>query len=99
MFGAKYSRMKFWIIWILLAIPVGILDMIDTYGKHSENPPLSGILILGLIIITLLILMFNTLANRIRDYGSNPWIALLSIIPLLGMGVVLYYGIVKHKSL
>jgi len=40
----------------------------------------------------------NALANRIRDYGSNPWIAVFSLIPLANIGLALYYGIVQHKK-
>lgn len=40
----------------------------------------------------------NVLANRIRDYGSNPWIAAFAMIPLANIGLALYYGIVQYKK-
>lgn len=40
----------------------------------------------------------NVLANRIRDYGGNPWLALWGIVPLVNVFVGLYYGIARHKA-
>jgi len=54
--------------------------------------------ILQFIALVIDIIWTNTLANRIRDYGSNPWISLFSLIPLVNVGLALYYGIVKYKK-
>jgi len=51
--------------------------------------------VLSLIVV---LMWVNALANRIRDYGSNPWIAVFSLIPLANIGLALYYGIVQHKK-
>ena len=51
------------------------------------------------MIVTLLSsIWINTLANRIRDYGGNPWNALWSLVPLVNIGLAFYYGIVKEKT-
>ena len=51
-------------------------------------------------VLTLIVVLMwvNALANRIRDYGSNPWIAVFSLLPLANIGLALYYGIVQHKK-
>ena len=99
MFGAKYSRLKFWIWHIVLSILVGILSVIldaANRGSIDSSNPVVFLAFLGCVLFIMLDL--NVIANRIRDYGDNPWNALLVFIPLVDIGVILYYGIVKHKK-
>lgn len=94
-FGATYSRTKFWIITILtilfLGVPTSILNKVSEARGGGEEV----LLILTLCVTGILI---NTLANRIRDYGSNPWLALWSILPLVGLFQALYFGIRFKKK-
>lgn len=97
MFGAKYSRLVFWIWSVILWIP---FSLFATLSKATEmNPELaySSLVFSGLLLIVIIMWM-NALANRIRDYGSNPWIAIFSLIPLVNIGLALYYGIVTYKN-
>jgi len=98
MFGAKYSRLKFWIISICLLF---ITSFINGMGGIFEGVADNGAqnIALGLyILVTIFSLIWvNTLANRIRDYGSNPWIALFGIIPIVNIILALYYGIANKK--
>lgn len=89
MFGAKYSRMKFW----LLSLPVilfGSLVMEVTKGVAGE----AASAIPSLIVI---VILTHILANRIRGFGSNPWLALWAIVPFVGLFQTFYYGC-KKKS-
>ena len=97
MFGAKYSRSKFWIISIILFIVDVFLGIFIRVLEHSNEYQSQA---MGLYIITLVIAIvwMNTLANRIRDYDSNPYIALWAIIPLINIILALYYGSVKSKK-
>jgi len=99
MFGKKYSRKKYWIISIILMI-VNIPLMIISNAPIGEINEINIITILFVIIIFSLpsILWLNTLANRIRDYGSNPWISLWSLVPLVNIFLGFYYGIRKYKT-
>ena len=95
MFGAKYSRLKFWIIsFILLLMMTPVLIAEDVF-KNSGNANIIFIIAVSGILISAI--WMNTLANRIRDYGDNPWIALFSIIPLANIGLALFYGITKSN--
>lgn len=96
MFGEKYSRKKYWIILISLLVPLVLLRIIETVAEAKENTSLMFIVAIGYFIIA--IAQLNTLANRIRDYGSNPWLSLLALIPLVNLIVTFYYGIVQQKS-
>lgn len=96
MFGAKYSRLKFWIISICLFIPDVILIILAKVFERAEQ--YNNALVLYIIIFLIAIIWLNTLANRIRDYGSNPWISLFALIPLVNIGLALYYGIAKDKN-
>lgn len=95
MFGAKYSRLKFWIVSICLLIPTAILNGIA--GAIEQNNPDNAIFFYGIVFLLSLI-WINTLANRIRDYGSNPWISLFAFIPLVNIGLSFYYGIANKKE-
>lgn len=99
MFGAKYSRLTFWIwsiILLILNIPLTILSNAPLGSTEDVN---LGTILLILFIFSLpLIIWFNTLANRIRDYGSNPWLSLWALVPLVNIGLALYYGIVQYKN-
>lgn len=93
MFGANYSRTMFWMVSIIAALVGGfLLTFVKVLAEVSGNDSLETIFTLILIFI-----LINTLANRIRDYGSNPWLALWSLLPLVGFVQVLYFGI-KHKK-
>jgi len=96
MFGEKYSRKKYWIILISLLVPLVLLRITETVAEAKENTSLMFIVAIGYFIIA--IVQLNTLANRIRDYGSNPWLSLLALIPLVNLIVTFYYGIVQQKS-
>lgn len=91
MFGAKYSRMKFWLITIPVvfvgSFVVGIFKNMGTEGVHA---------ITSLTVITILI---HILANRIRGFGSNPWLALWAILPFVGLFQAFYYGIKKSGNI
>lgn len=97
MFGAKYSRMKFWIISICLLIPFTISSVLMKALETSESNQNGylGFWFLNILVITIWI---NTLSNRMRDYGSNPWFSLLALIPLGNIIMALYYGIVQYKK-
>ena len=96
MFGAKYSRLKFWIISIVLLIPTTILNIFAQYFESREQN--DNAMVLYIIIFIISLLWLNTLANRIRQYGSNPWVALWALIPFVNIVLGLYYGIVKGKN-
>jgi len=99
MFGAKYSRLTFWIWSVLLMIPQ-IFVTIISYAPMGdiENTSSSTLLFVFFILMLPSLLWMNTLANRIRDYGSNPWIAVFSLVPLVNIGLALYYGTVQYKK-
>ena len=94
-FGASYSRTKFWVISILtivfLGVPTSILNKVSEAGGGGEE-------ILLILSLSVSFILINTLANRIRDYGSNPWLALWSLLPLVGLVQALYFGIRNKKS-
>lgn len=91
MFGANYSRTMFWIV-TLTAILVGVFFL--AMAKEFSGNDILVMLISKLVLFFVLI---NTLANRIRDYGSNPWLALWALLPLVGLVQALYFGI-RHKK-
>ncbi len=94
MFGANYSRTTFWIVTIIAALVGGfLLSVVKMLAESSGNDSLEPIFTLILMIV-----LINTLANRIRDYGSNPWLALWSLLPLVGLIQALYFGIQHKKS-
>ena len=91
MFGAKYSRTKFWLINLpvifLGLVVIGLTEAIGTEGTHA---------ITSIIVFVILI---HILANRIRGFGSNPWLALWAILPLVGLFQALYYGCKKSGNM
>lgn len=91
MFGAKYSRMKFWLINLpVIFIGLFIMGMTEAIGSEGTNA------IASLIVFVILI---HFLANRIRGFGSNPWLALWAILPLVGLFQALYYGCKKSGEM
>lgn len=92
MFGAEYSRTKFWLVSIF-TILIGSF-LIGALGSAKGAETLSSLL--SLLVLSILI---NTLANRIRAFGGEPWLALLAIIPFVGMFQAFYYGCKKSKNL
>ena len=96
---AKYSRKQFWIwsvILIIANIPIIILSNVQIGNINESNP----LILIFLVLLASLpsVLWIRALANRIRDYGSNPYNALWAVIPLVNMILALYYGSVKSKK-
>lgn len=90
MFGAKYSRLKFW----LLSIPTLLVGaFFASIGKSMGG---GAEAIVALIIHIPLI---HILANRIRGFGSNPWLSLLAFLPLVGLFQAFYYGFKKSANI
>lgn len=96
MFGAKYSRLIFWSISISLFILLAFVNFFAKLFTDIGQSNNSNFLYLIAFIISSIWL--NTLANRIRDYGSNPWISLFALMPLVNFGLALYYGVVNKNS-
>lgn len=88
MFGVSYSRKKFWIVSIFLFILNTIINIIIIATD--------GATILYGFMIAVIFIWINTLANRIRDYGSNPFFSLLALLPLVNIILACYYGIKKY---
>ena len=92
MFGAKYSRMKFWIWSVILFIAFLFVSFIFEIVKN--DPQLGNVAAMAAIMqMAIAIAWLNTLANRIRDYGSNPAVAIIAILPLANIILALYYGL------
>jgi len=89
MFGAKYSRMFFWIWSGVLIIPTSIAIQI---GKISDS------VVPGILVLVFTFIWINVLANRIRDFGANPWLALTALLPFVNLVFALYYGIKQYSN-
>jgi len=97
MFGAKYSRLTFWIWSVVLWIPFSLFATLSRATEMSSELANLSLFFSGLLLVVIIMWM-NALANRIRDYGSNPWISVFSLLPLVNIGLALYYGIAKYKN-
>jgi hypothetical protein len=51
--------------------------------------------VLAFVALASVCIWMNTLANRIRSHGSNPWITLFALVPLVNILLAFYYGIAK----
>ena len=96
MFGSKYSRLKFWVISICLLIPTVIINVFAK-AFESNGDDVNALIAYSLITIIGLI-WINTLANRVRDYRSNPWISLWALIPLVNILLAFVYGFKQYKT-
>lgn len=97
MFSNKYKRKKYWLISISLFLTALTINLFGNIAK-SYGLYLISSLSYSFVFI-LFIIWINTLANRIRDYGLSPWLALFALFPFLNFIVGLYFGIKKEKLL
>ena len=65
---------------------------------NIEDTNIIQILIVILLFYSPNIIWINVLANRIRDYGSTPWIALFALILLVNIILGIYYGVKKSNN-
>lgn len=91
MFGAKYSRLQFWLISLAVFFIAGIVNVIPM-ALEAEGATV-------IIAWIALIINIHVLANRIRGFGSNPWLALWAVIPFVGLFQALYYGCIKSRKM
>jgi len=94
MFREKYSRKTFWIWSILNLLVSAVLRVLVKASVGDINTDPGMIFILGILPS---LIWTNTLANRMRDYGSNPWLSLWALIPIVNIGMGFYYGIVQYS--
>jgi len=91
MFGAKYSRLKFWLINLpVMFIGLLVMGVTRASGLADANAVATFVLLLALV---------HVLANRIRGFGSNPWLALWALLPFVGLFQALYYGCKKSGEM
>lgn len=96
-FGASYSRSKFWVVTLMTLVFIGVPTSMINQVNEAQGGGAEGILLV--LSLCLSGILMNTLANRIRDYGGNPWLSLWSILPLVGLIQALYFGMrLKKKS-
>lgn len=94
-FGAKYSRLTYWIISIiLLFIGSFFLGIGNTLVSSNAFQAAKVSYFISFIID---LIWINTLSNRIRDYGNNPWLSLFALLPLVNLILGFYYGIKNKK--
>jgi len=91
MFGAEYSRMKFW----LLSIPIFLVGSIVMELTRAVAGDGAG----AIPSLVFLVILTHVLANRIRGFGSNPWLALWALLPLVGLFQAFYYGCKKSGKI
>lgn len=105
--GTRYSRLKYWlwsITMMVIFIPMIIISKLIEYMDEQkltsvvEKSDITSMLLAAAFLMLPSYIWLNALVNRIRDYGSNPWIALWTIIPFVNILMGLYYGIAKSKS-
>ena len=90
MFGARYSRMKFW----LTSLPVIFIGSFFLgVANNVSDPGMAGV-----IPLIFMLILIHILANRIRGFGSNPWLALLAVLPFVGLFQAFYYGCKQSKG-
>jgi len=92
-YKAKYSRRKFWVWSAILFILFLFMRAIKQDPNHDNLH-----LRLGIMAILIMGMWISILANRIRDYGSNPYIALWALVPLINVILPFYYGTVQYKK-
>ncbi len=89
------NRFEFWMLpLVLLGINISIGVLIGAFEGLSGQIFLGDdkhIKPFGFVLNTLIISM--SFARRLRDTGTNPWWALMLIVPLLNLMLLLYAGI------
>ena len=67
-------------------------------GGASGLLPNTPFILLILILLIFVLILIHILANRIRGFGSNPWLALLAVLPFVGLFQAFYYGCKQSKG-
>ena len=92
---AKIKRGPFWMMVALtfLVQLTGMLLLLD----HSTMPLGPTLAVLGVLVANLYAWLVVT-TGRCRDAGLSGWLAILTLIPVLGLIGVLIIGIAGSKS-
>ena len=92
---AKIKRGPFWMMVALtfLVQLTGMLLLLD----HNTMPLGAGLAVLGVLVANLYAWLVVT-TGRCRDAGLSRWLAVLTLIPVLGLIGVLMIGIEGSKS-
>ena len=91
---AKIKRGPFWMM-VALTFLVQLTGMLLL--DHSTMPLGVALAVLGVLIANLYAWLVVT-AGRCRDAGLSGWLAILTLIPVLGLTGVLIIGIAGSKS-
>ena len=74
---------KFWLLSLTIFL-IGAFVLTVTRAVSEEVNAIASLIIM--------VLLIHVLANRIREFGSNPWLALWAILPFVGLIQAFYYG-------
>ena len=90
----KFPRIRrglYWPFFLALAL-VNIVTSVGVSNAASGSGPL----ITQLTVFTLTGLVWlSVAAARANDMGKSPWLALLTLVPFVGWGIVLWLGLAE----
>lgn len=86
------------VLWIILAL--ALCFALDATDADLSNPDSRVYLLINLLSVVLGVLSLGlVVAPRIRDTGKSGWWCLLTLIPLLGLGILLACFFVPSNKL
>ena len=102
-FAGRASRSEFWYFALFYFILSFILGAIDTFvinpmlGGTTLESAQGGILLL-LVALGLLIPIISLSIRRLHDIGKSGWWLLISLIPIIGALVLLYFYVCDSQA-
>lgn len=110
-FNGRIKRSTFWIIhivlFVVLAIVAGLLTPVILAGQNAataEAPAeLSGMAIIAIVFVILLYIPFVWIslaayAKRYHDRSKSGWWILLSLVPIVGLWVIIECGFLEGTA-
>jgi uncharacterized membrane protein YhaH (DUF805 family) len=89
-FDGRAQRQEFWyfmLFYLLIYIALSVVDQVTgTFGMETGTGLFSGIYTLAMLVPSLAVG-----ARRLHDTGRSGWWQLLSLIPVLGVLVLIFF--------
>jgi len=101
-FNGRATRSEYWYYTLFYFILAIILKMIDTYVVNSmlgmsPSDALGGGLIQMAFALALLIPSIAIGVRRLHDIGKSGWWMLISLVPVIGFFLLIYFFVQKSK--
>lgn len=98
-FEGRARRKEYWMFQLFsVLIVLGIMIVTAILGAISENLAFVGVAAYAIVGLGLVLPSIGVLVRRLHDTGRSGWWYFISLVPLVGTFILLYFLVIEGDS-